>query len=511
MRLICIFVLLVASLAGCRSAAPVPLPPFDPAQAFAALPSPNELLSAQPHHANAAVKQTSSHVVHMCGDLFSDAPAAQNVTRNELKHTCVLDGETAELTYCFFSLHTDYLNATSDFIDAVSAEIDWPTKVPDAPEGLWLGLPNYTAGRWDWYGPLSETPQWLEPAGGQIRGQAGSECFAFVNYSSGNATLKSLNLSCSDDEEEAEEYLYYCGLDAAHPEYAASLWLVNADGLSNPDPQSYGSEDKTESEPCFAMFNNQQAIGFAMAATAADPTSIWWQEISTGTGHEFRTEAATNIVPAGWRSDGGAYLWRKLLPTGVWQLMVTDIVLSGDAQVTFPDLNIVSAAWYDSETEADYSAIFSMRIEGPPTRCVIACVRVDGELPNMEVPQVIVDNGTESAIDPLPFTMHDGQGELCYGFVYSTRPTPGDTNELFAWLGGPDDDVDPRPLLHDEANNLRYPAVSPDGTRLAFVSFAPGANTGTLYVTDFINPNLSTAALLAEEVTSRAVWYDPQP
>lgn len=509
MRVSLLFLAVLFTCAGsCGPAAERPQA-FDPAQAFAALPSPNELLLIQPRLGSAAAKQASRNVVRMCGDQFNNVPEPQNVTRDELKHTCILDGETATLTYCCFFLEWDYLSSVSDYIDAVSAEINWPGKPPQAPEGIWLGLPNYPAYRWDWYGPLTEAPQWIDPAGGQIRGQMGGECVAVVNYSNGSATLKAINMVCASDTDVPDEYLYYCGLDADNPSINSRLYRVNADGLSLPESCGYADAGDTCSEPCAGRVADKLAICYAFADTAADKTAVWWLDIETGLHSVLRSKHDVNIVPAGWRGDGDVYLIRQLLHTGAWQLMVEDTVLGEEAAMTPEDVSILTAAWYPGESWIDYTAIFSMRIEGPPTRSVIAYCSVDGELPDQELPQVIVDNGTESAIDPQPFSLWDGEAGWCLGFVYSTRPSPEATNELFAWFGGPEDDVDPRLLVHDATHDLRYPAVSPDGTRLAYVAFVPGADSGTLYVTDFICPDADAALLLAEDVTSCGVWFDP--
>jgi hypothetical protein len=90
-----------------------------------------------------------------------------------------MESHAGSMAYCFFEVDFDDLST----LTSIMAEGEWAVEAPAAPEGLWLGVPDYARDCWVWFGPTGEPPEWIDTRAPELYGRTDREHLAVVNYS----------------------------------------------------------------------------------------------------------------------------------------------------------------------------------------------------------------------------------------------------------------------------------------------------------------------------------------
>jgi hypothetical protein len=120
----------------------------------------------------------------------------------------------------------------------------------------------------------------------------------------------------------------------------------------------------------------------------------------------------------------------------------------------------------------DFSAVFTLRVDGPPVRSVVAWLNANDTPPFEYPPDVLIDNETEIALQPYPFTLINGLGLINGSLVFSSAGRASSTYDLFwlRWEGSQISQGQIIPLIVDPEVDLLSPAVSPRNGWLAYIA-----------------------------------------
>jgi len=510
MRIVGVLLLIALILSGCSSkiANSSRAARFNPANAFASLPSPAEAAARTASSDDALVLKTTSRVVWMEGDTFTEDPPSSNVEILPQWHQCEMYGQQLELTYCFYEIAAPVLTEEDQLTDLM-VQFGWANETPTPPDGLWIGLPDYTNNRWVWRdGPITESNTWIDISDLGIIGNAGPEHFAAIAWAIDNVTLSDFYLQhVSEASPAGDEWIYYTHEDPDNPETIGhSISRVRPDG-SDQQVIIAGDETNDASHPVFSTTGSDR---LAYALNQGGWTEMWRCELDGSSPSLLASSDERDILPAAWSPDGSVSLTLRSRPTVGYNLFARDTGEEVNGLLLSESSVVYDAVW-DPSGESFYSALVTVGYLGYKG---IEYVREDGDLPIGGTPVPLLYNVAfeRDVFEPAPYAIPDGNGQMHYGFL---RADEGAFSfDLFEFHGAPDDD----PLetysssyLMDHDYDLRSPAVSLDGTLVAFVAMEVGGEVGTLYVTDYFVPDLDTAIPVADHVVGDVIWYDPAP
>ena len=504
MRFVALLLLILAcSIAGCQGSGS-PGPGQDDgdtpiASLLGALPSPSEL-SARHAAASEAPPKSVSNVMMMYGASYTDDPLPSNVSR--VGTELWLYAETLELTYAFFTVGNTFMQSMEQFT-GVWTQVDWETGQPQAPHGLYIGLPDYDADTWSWVGPVTGNGGWIDVSDRNLRGTIGPEYLAVVAYAPTNNLFELEKLAISHtsvDGTLGNEWLYYTHENPAEPTFGTSISRVRADG-SEIDPLFIGSETIENSHPVITQ-GAQRLLAFAHSNNG--PFEIWRSGLDGSTPSVLMSLPDEDLLPVGWHPEGESFLFLRRSQLVLWYDLWARDVGEGVSGMLHPENLVVREAAWDPSGGSLFSAII---VSGnPDTR--LSFIWDNGPLPVGEFPNDIILNLPDTHfMEPAPYAIPDGQGGVFSGIICTLLADS--TYKLLNGAGSSDNIDWNYNYIVSAEYNLRSAAVSPDGTRVAFVRCEPGESSGTLVVTDFVEPDLDTATELVDNVQGDVVWYDP--
>ncbi|MBN2081383.1 hypothetical protein JW859_04155 [bacterium] len=486
---------------GCRSASTVADDTPDPYAAFSALPRPSEL-SARQAAASEAPARSVSNLILMSGPSYTDDPLPSNVERGE--DYCALYAETSELTYAFFMLANTVLQ-DADELTHVSADLSWPGEgdAPQAPYGLYLGLPDYDADVWSWVGPVAEDAGWIDVADRNLSGTVGPEYIVAVAFAPTANIVNLYNLAfrhTSVDSEAGNEWIYYTHEDPAEPTFGGSISRARPDG-SEVDHLFVGSETIDNFSPVITT-GAERRLAFAHNSGGYD--EIWRSQLDGTAPSVLMAIPDTDLVPVGWHPQGASFIFLRREALELYYDLWARDIDAGVNGILHNESEIVKYAVWDTSNDYRFSALAV--IGNPDTR--LAYVWSEGPLPVESYMDSIVPNALdEYFMDPAPYVIANGLGDTLCGFLCTIRD--GNALWLVDFPHRSDADASVDDYLVSAEDNLRSATVSPDGTRVALIRCPAGELSGTLVVTDFVNPDLASAVEIATDVTGDVIWYDP--
>jgi len=500
MRLLTLAIAVVIMLLpGCRSSGTVVVNTPDPYAAFSALPRPSEL-SAQHAASSEAPAKAVSNLVLMEGASYTDDPPSSNVSR--VGSEVWLYAETQELTYAFFMLANTELQSTESFTH-VRLEYDWETGYPEAPHGLYLGLPDYASDTWFWQGPLAQEEEWLDISDRNLVGTLGPEYFVVVAFAPTNSLVEVEQVALRHtniNDPIGDEWLYYAHKDPAEPTFGSSISRARPDG-SEIDHLFVGGETSDNISPQIVT-SSPRRLAFAHADSGR--YEIWRSELDGSDPTTLMSVEDTDVVPVGWHPTRESFLFLRREGMALWWDLWARDIDAGVNGLVHAESEIIREAVWDITSEYRFSAL---AVTGNPDS-EINYIRSDGPLP--------LDNSFEFVManvegnyhhEPDVYTISDGLGGKRMGLIVSYQ-TATDCS-LSIHHGAIEDFNGFSTYLNSTEYDLRSPAVSPDGTRIAIVRCDKGEALGTLVVTDFLAPDLATAVEIAEDVAGDVIWYDP--
>ncbi len=497
MRGLTLLLLVSFLLAGCDNAPSPASHAALPPATLDMIPSPSQLGATGSGSEPAPSAKFSSVVQRIYGDDYSDAMANAQVTRNAATNSCTLSGQPGSMAFCIYEL------IPGTFTEGVLAsgillESEWLVEPPLAPDGLWVGVPDYVRDRWVWVGPVSEEAVWFDLSTYELFGRVGETHLVAVNCAASEVELHTLNLDVGNGAPEQDaSWLYYTRYDEENPALGTSIVRLQP-GLASP-PEVVLQGTLTASYFCPQIFRSAGEYYLLYALNDSGDNEVWSAELDGANPQPLCMDAGRNYLPGDYNWYTGNNMYLELNAQGRYNLYATEFASGTTGLFTRPQDLILHVTWNDS-TAADFAAIFSLRVDGPPVRSVIAYASAWGLPPFAAPPEVLIDNGSESAMMPSYFVLTDSFGHGQPGIVFTSRGRDCERYALYwyAWQGAIIDEGTLRTLAVDPALDLISPAVSPRGYWLAYIAKLPAADRGTLYMTDFLtvtNPASDATAL----------------
>ncbi|MBN2081565.1 hypothetical protein JW859_05075 [bacterium] len=505
MRVLSALLLLCCCLVGCRASNPTPVT-FDPAQKFSEIPRPSELVNAAAAASGtAALKQTSNVVDRIPGSAFVQTLPYPNTEHHEDTYSCALDGSTGSLAYCFFEYDLGQILSVA----GVLAELEWADAEPDAPEGVWVGLPDYASDSWYWFGPCGAPAQWIEAPPAELYGNLLPGYVVVVNCAPTTVELYGVGLRCTYDTDPGDNsILYYAHYNPAEPTFGTSISRMQPDLSLEPELLLAGTETVSYALPRIAHDDDVDYLAYAY-----NDGGSWqiWRANLDGTGPvPLFDDPGVDYLPGDWDPNGDVCTYLQLNAEEEYNLMAHDIATDTTGLLTRYEDFVMNSMWLDN-LGGDFRTVFTLRVNGPPPRNVIAYVLASGVPPFESEPVVTIDDGSEIAIQPYPFYLRNGAALARNYLVFASQGRATNTFDLFR-DDSPysiNDHGSIHPLIVDPTMDLKSPAVSHRSGMMVYVAAEPGADRGTMYLTDFLTASHpdSTVTWLADEVTGQVIFH----
>jgi hypothetical protein len=501
-----IVVLLTACLLiGCGGGTEPVAAQFNPAHEFSALPRPSQLMQAGVPHATSAVKQASTTVNRIPGEDFADFLPSPNVVRHEDTLSCAMEGRIGELAYCFF----EQTKPTEYTFSGLLAEFDWAVAAPEPPAGIWIGLPDYANDTWAWFGPASSDPEWIDTSAAGFHGQMDYGYIAAVNCSAHEAELYAIDFRTYYEEDQPDpSLLYYSHSNPAEPTSGTSISRVQPGLGGEPELIFAGTATESYASPRIAHVDDVDYLAYAY--TDGGAWQVWLAALDGTDPVPIYADPGVNYRPGDWNENGEACTFLELNPAGRYNLNAHSIPSDISGLLTRDEDFVMNSWWLDCNGLL-YANVFSLRIDGPPARSIIAYAAANDVPPFEYSPITVVDDGAEIAILPYPFVLRNGLNQYDGNLVFSSRGRASETFDIF-WLSWPGAQITSgflTPLIVDPETDLRSPAVGERTGLMAYIAQEPGEEHGSLYMTDLFEAGNPDAAVtwIADEVSGQMVWY----
>lgn len=510
MRLLLLLSLVCLVLPGCQGAAStIPLAGDGPVPGVRP-PSPQQLDALAEFPVPPGPTRSVSRLARQTGNIFQDALPHPHTIADDTAYTAELAGDTADFAYCFYRLAAGVFGA-GQYITGIYPELEWAGGPPTADgEGLWIGFADYHSDRWRWFGPFTTQLDWLDTTGEVLEGRPGNGFLAAVNFSDHDLSLYALNLRFTHFDIDGDEWIYYSHYDPANPGFMPSLSRISVDG-ETVEPIQTGDSDLGYAYPQIAnVGGGDPQVVFLMSSAVEDRMSYLAVDGTPPVTH--LRGSASGLFPGGWDPTGMIYFWMEDSGGGVYNLYTENSAVPEFGRLSHDIANTRDAVWDTSIFDQTYAALFTLLTDPPDSRAIIATIRTSDALPADRIPMSVVDNGSETARDPAPYTILNGLGGLNYGFLFASKNRDDSTFNLYRYSGLTSDTTSTiTPLLIDPTLDLTSPVMSPNASLIAFIASEPGTDGGTLYIMDSVTGNLSNLTALAENVTGKLAWYDPTP
>jgi hypothetical protein len=507
--------LLMASLvlAGCHSGPNLASHAMLPPSTLGSIPSPSQLDAGVPGTGQASGTKQASSLNRVLGADYSDELANAHVARHAATYSCALAGEPDSIAFCIFELNPGILSEDG-LISAVLVESEWAAQLPATPDGLWVGVPDYIRDRWTWLGPVSDEAVWLDLTSYALRGRPGANHLAVVNCAPSTVELYALNIQSAVAVPDLESsWLYYTRYDEENPALGTSIIRIQPGLAGPPEVVLQGTASESYFYPRIRFTYSTGDSYLVYALNSGGDNEVWSANLDGTNPQPLCQDAGVNYLPGAFDSytDNSTYLEQNA--QGRYNLFAVDGESGTASLLTRLQDHILHVTW-DNSTACNYAVIYSLRVDGPPVRSVIAYSQAWNPPPFEYEPDVLIDNGMESAIMPSYFEIIDSLGQPLPNIVFCSRGRAGNRFALYwyAWRGDLIDDG----ILHTIAvvpdSDLLSPSVSPRGKWLAYVATEPGVDRGVLNLTDFLsitNP-ASDAVTLDVQVTGQVVWARDQ-
>jgi hypothetical protein len=476
-------------------------------RSFQGLPSPASLARSAP--AKSASGSNAAQVRLLQSDGSQYLPWPDYSANAEVSGTdAVIHSLPGELSYVIFQLGTPLVDNTETLTE-VRLDHSWVTE-PTTPEGLYIGFADNEADRWVWINAAeangaSHDIESLDIQGADPVTQPSGSFIAVVNFSSSDVTVDDIAVRFKTTESVAEdEWIYFTG--EGDPVGRTTVSRVALSG----GPAEVIHEDTVDNdpfgEPVVINLNGEWKLDYARAGF--HPPYLCRSELD-GSGEIILHDEPNGYNPCSHRYGTSYGIYRRGGATSIelWGYDGTDEGRLGRDTDTY-----LSAVWDLSlDPSMEYGAIGSLMLDS--VNSYFALVHVNGNPPfpiNATPTQIYTRLPTEDAQNPDMVELATLAGDPRYYIYFEARNRDDGSFNIYrvAYPGV----NEPEPVLVDASQDLRYPAVSPDGRWLAYQRLTLGStynDAGFIVVTSLLEPQLESGILATG--LRRLSWYDPTP
>lgn len=410
-----------------------------------------------------------------------------------------------QLAHIFFIIMHQQDAATT--MGQLSLDLSWQGETPTGMEGFYVGVADRRSNTWRWLGPIRSAGDILDFAPFALNGDAEANNrlqIALVNYAPVAVKVKTISFTTIDPQEvSGDETLFY--LTDSNGSFAINRVLSG----SLDEPQQLLPFIEGENISGLTVFDtveedllifDRQAVG-----------GVWevWQCNLDGSNPQPRHTGQGDVRFAGYdaarareftRVDGGSFghIRRHDMAGG-----------TVDLERDLPGAIVGTPRWYNMG--GGEIALYGTGLDAEEQPMAMQYTYY--QMWDMEnYRDMLFLSGSMQAKDPFYFIWGYNQDPSSNSMtLFSGKAAGEETFKIRLNIFCNPPNANNEIIVGDDTANLEFPSLSPDHKLLSFLKSAPGATTGQLLVQSAFLRELDPTAVVADDVSGPAVWFDPTP
>ncbi|HES57992.1 MAG TPA: hypothetical protein ENO21_01020, partial [Firmicutes bacterium] len=392
----------------------------------------------------------------------------------------------------------------------LSLDLIWQGEAPEGSAGFYVGVADHRARSWRWLGPMRGAGDIMDYAPMEIAGDPDMNNrlqLALVNYSPVPVKLKYISFTTIDPEETTgDERLFF--LTEAGGSFA--LNSVASGDLDSPEQLHQFSPGEEVGGLAVCASETEQLLVFNHRSPGGD-WQVWQCDLDGGA-MQVRHSGSGDVRFGGF--DAGKHCEFTLVDGGEHgKIQRHNLELgSVDYERDLPGAIIGTPEWYMLNSPAIFS-LYGTGLDELGQQMTMQYVYYDyGEFDSESYRELVFILEEMETKDPHFFNWGHNQDPSSNAMTLFSGRTPAEDTfdiRLNIFCNGPN--INNEVFVGDQAADLSFPALSPDHKLLSFLRSEPGAETGQLVVQSAFLREMEQSAVVAENVSGPAVWFDPTP